>query len=146
MTLYIFRALPRGRECARASPSSSPRRRRRFDRSRPRAPLQEVHAKYLPGPLIGKGAYGTVIGCTNKTTQVRYACKSVNVAALLKSRDGANVERRLRTEINIMSYLAGESSKAGLKLRKGLSSMRPSAANCISLAGRHACAHCVQCL
>ena len=112
MTLYIFRALPRGRECARASPSSSLRRRRRFDRSRPRAPPQEVHAKYLPGPLIGRGAYGTVIVCTKKETQVRYACKSVNVVALLKSRDGANIERRLRSEINIMSYLAGESSKA----------------------------------
>ena len=95
-------------------------RRRRYDSShapppptasRPRAPPQEVHAKYRPGPLLGRGAYGTVLGCTNKTTRVRYACKSVNITALLKTHDGANVERRLRNEIGVMSYLAGESAK-----------------------------------
>ena len=61
--------------------------------------------------MLGRGAYGTVLGCTEKATRARYACKSVNVAALLKTHDGANIERRLRNEIGIMSYLAGESAK-----------------------------------
>ena len=60
--------------------------------------------------MLGKGAYGVVLGCTEKSTRDRFACKSVDVKALLKTRDGPNIERRLRNEIAIMSYLAGESA------------------------------------
>ena len=67
-----------------------------------------VYAKYYSGPLIGEGANGVVMTCTEKATQARFACKAVNVGALLLTRDGPNIHRRLRNEIGIMSYLAGE--------------------------------------
>ena len=67
-----------------------------------------MHSKYRPGPLLGQGSYGIVLGCVEKETRARFACKSVDIKALLASRDGANIERRLWNEIGIMSYLAGE--------------------------------------
>ena len=67
---------------------------------------EDVRSKYRSGPLLGKGAYGQVIGCTNLNTKQRFACKSVDVASLLAN-DGPNVVRRLRNEIGVMSYLAG---------------------------------------
>ena len=66
-----------------------------------------MRAKYRPGPLLGKGAYGCVIGCVDKATKTRWACKSIDVRALLKTKDGPNVIGRLRNEIGVMSYLAG---------------------------------------
>ena len=68
---------------------------------------EDVRSKYRPGPLLGKGAYGHVIGCVDLVTQQRYACKSVDVAALRGASDGPNIVRRLRNEIGVMSYLAG---------------------------------------
>ena len=67
---------------------------------------EDLRSKYRPGPFLGKGAYGHVLGCVNLVTKQRYACKTVDVAALLAN-DGPNVVRRLRNEIGIMSYLAG---------------------------------------
>ena len=40
----------------------------------------------------------------------RYACKTVDIKALQKTPDGPNTVSRLRNEIAIMSYLAGESA------------------------------------
>ena len=69
--------------------------------------LQDVRDNYVPGPVLGRGAFGVVIGCVDRTTRERFACKSLNVAELLESRDGPHAVRRLRNEINIMSYLVG---------------------------------------
>ena len=68
---------------------------------------EDISARYRAGPVIGTGAYGIVIGCTEVTTGARYACKSVDVMRLLDTADGPNVAGRLRNEVAIMSYLAG---------------------------------------
>ena len=61
----------------------------------------------MAGPPLGKGAYGYVLGCVNRITKKRYACKTIDVKSLLLTRDGPNILGRLRNEITIMSYLAG---------------------------------------
>ena len=68
---------------------------------------QDVRARYIPGPTLGRGGYGLVLGAVDRISQVRFACKSINVAELLETRDGPNTLGRLRNEIAIMSYLAG---------------------------------------
>ena len=40
---------------------------------RPRAQDSDVRNKYRPGPLLGKGSYGLVLGCVNKENKLR--CK-----------------------------------------------------------------------
>ena len=70
-------------------------------------PLQDVRAKYEPGPTLGRGAFGVVFGCIDRATKERFACKSIGVAALLQTSDGPNAVGRIRNEISIMSSLAG---------------------------------------
>ena len=76
-----------------------------------------MRAKYRPGPLLGKGSFGFVLGCVDRSTHVRYACKSIDVEVLLTGRDGRNVVRRLRNEIGVMSYLTGHPNIVGLQVR-----------------------------
>ena len=78
-------------------------------------PPQDVRAKYLSGPLLGKGSFGFVLGCTDRSTNVRYACKSIDAVGLL--RDGHHVVSRLRNEIGVMSYLAGHPNIVGRQAR-----------------------------
>ena len=68
---------------------------------------QNVRQKYAPGPVIGRGGYGLVLGTVDRNTRDRFACKSIFVTELLNSADGPNIVRRLRNEISIMSHLAG---------------------------------------
>ena len=93
-------------EASLLPPRGSPRVAR--PPSRPPTSLpQDVRAKHLPGPLLGKGAYGLVLGAVERTTKTRCACKSLDVKSLLKTRDGPNIIARLRNEIGVMGYLAG---------------------------------------
>ena len=69
--------------------------------------LQSVREKYAPGPVIGRGGYGLVLGAVDRNTKGRYACKSIFVTELLKTPDGPNIIVRIRNEISVMSYLAG---------------------------------------
>ena len=66
-----------------------------------------MRAKYAPGPSLGHGAFGIVLGCIDRSTKERFACKSISVAALLQTSDGPNTIGRIRNEISIMSYLVG---------------------------------------
>ena len=66
-----------------------------------------MRANYQAGPPLGKGAYGYVLGCVHRGTQQRFACKTIDIKSLLLTRDGPNILARLRTEITVMSYLAG---------------------------------------
>ena len=76
---------------------------------------QDSFSKYKPGSRLGKGAYGVVLNCTEVATNARFACKCVDVKALVKTRDGPNIERRLRNEISVMSYLVGHPNIVSLK-------------------------------
>ena len=69
--------------------------------------LQDVRAKYRPVSELGRGAYGLVLCCLEKATGQHVACKAVDVIALLQTRDGPNIIRRLKAEVGVMSYLAG---------------------------------------
>ena len=71
--------------------------------------------KYRPYSELGRGAYGVVIGCIERSTGEHLACKALDVTALLKTRDGPNIYRRLRAEIGVMSYLAGHPNIVHLK-------------------------------
>ena len=76
---------------------------------------QDSFSKYKPGTRLGKGAFGVVLNCTEVATKARFACKCVDVKALMATRDGANIERRLRNEISVMSYLVGHPNLVSLK-------------------------------
>ena len=57
----------------------------------PNAPrLQEY---YTLGPVLGKGAFGTVYQATDKKTGVVYACKSISKAKLICKEDVEDVQR-----------------------------------------------------
>ena len=51
--------------------------------------------------------FGIVLGCVDKSTRTRFACKSIDIDALLRTKDGKNAIERVRNEVSIMSYLAG---------------------------------------
>ena len=57
--------------------------------------------------MLGKGAYGCVLGCVERDTKQRFACKSVSIKALLKTRDGPNIVGRLKNEVAVMAHLNG---------------------------------------
>ena len=76
---------------------------------------QDVRAKYRPVSELGRGAYGLVIRCAEIVTGQHVACKAVDVAALLQTRDGPNIISRLRNEISVMSYLNGHPNIVALK-------------------------------
>ena len=48
---------------------------------------------------MGKGAYGYVLGCVHRESKKRFACKTIDVKALLTTRDGPNILGRLKNEI-----------------------------------------------
>lgn len=57
----------------------------------PTAPrLQEF---YTLGPVLGKGAFGTVYQAVDKKTGVAYACKSISKAKLVCKEDIEDVQR-----------------------------------------------------
>ena len=68
---------------------------------------QDVRAKYRAGPKLGQGSWGTVLGVTDRATNKRFACKSIDVKSRLRTSDGPHLLDRLRNEISVMSYLAG---------------------------------------
>ena len=51
--------------------------------------------------------FGIVLGCVDKSTRTRFACKSIDIDALLRTRDGQNVIGLVRNEVTVMSHLAG---------------------------------------
>ena len=77
---------------------------------------QAIGARYEPGKLVGRGADGCVLRCTNRETQAEWACKVIDVASLLQSRDGPNILNRLRNELSIMLYLAGHPNVVRLQV------------------------------
>ena len=56
---------------------------------------------------MGKGAYGYVFGAVDRANGDRLAVKSVDVLALLNTRDRRNSIGRLQKEVAVQSYLTG---------------------------------------
>ena len=48
---------------------------------------------YTLGPVLGKGAFGTVYQATDKESGVVYACKSISKAKLICTEDVEDVQR-----------------------------------------------------
>ena len=68
---------------------------------------EDIHSKYIFGPMLGRGAYGEVVACMENSSRKVYACKILKPKELLETEDGPNVIGRLRNEIASLSYLAG---------------------------------------
>lgn len=96
-----------------SSPSNvpNPKQKRSSDPVVLPAITEDVSTRYVPSHVLGRGAYGVVVGCTEIPTGAHYACKSIDVKRLRENADGgANVVRGLRNEIAVMAYLAGHSN------------------------------------
>lgn len=68
---------------------------------------ENIRVKYMFGSMLGRGAYGTVLACMEKSTRRVHACKIIKPSVLLRTADGPNAIGRLQNEIASMSYLAG---------------------------------------
>lgn len=68
---------------------------------------EDVTCKYNAGPKLGTGAYGIVVGCVDKLTFERFACKTIDLRRLHLASDKTAHVKRLRQEIAIMAHLAG---------------------------------------
>ncbi|GFZ00478.1 calcium-dependent protein kinase family protein [Actinidia rufa] len=62
-----------------------------------------VRDLYTLGHKLGQGQFGTTYLCTEVSTGVEYACKSISKRKLISKEDVENV----RKEIQIMHHLAG---------------------------------------
>ena len=73
----------------------------------PSAPrLQEY---YTLGPVLGKGAFGTVYQAVDKKTGVAYACKSISKAKLVCKEDIEDVQRVSKQAILLNPTVASAS-------------------------------------
>ena len=61
------------------------------------ASAPKIQEFYSLGPVLGKGAFGTVYQATDKKTGIQYACKSISKAKLVCAEDIKDVQRVSRS-------------------------------------------------
>ncbi|XP_077253925.1 calcium-dependent protein kinase-like [Tasmannia lanceolata] len=67
-------------------------------------PFEDVKSLYTFGKELGKGQFGVTYVCTENSTGISYACKSISKAKLISRNDKEDIKR----EIQIMQHLSGQ--------------------------------------
>ena len=67
-------------------------------------PLEDVRQYYTLGKELGRGQFGVTYLCTENSTGLRYACKSISKRKLVSKADKEDIKR----EIQIMQHLSGQ--------------------------------------
>ncbi|XP_058094243.1 calcium-dependent protein kinase 2-like [Magnolia sinica] len=69
-------------------------------------PFEDVKAFYTLGKELGRGQFGVTYLCTENSTGLRYACKSIAKRKLVNKNDKEDIKR----EIQIMQHLTGQAN------------------------------------
>lgn len=69
-------------------------------------PYQDVKSFYTLGKELGRGQFGVTYLCTENTTGLQYACKSISKRKLVTKNDKEDIKR----EIQIMQHLTGQNN------------------------------------
>lgn len=69
-------------------------------------PYQDVKSLYTLGKELGRGQFGVTYLCTENTTGLQYACKSISKRKLVTRNDKEDIKR----EIQIMQHLTGQNN------------------------------------
>ncbi|XP_061342242.1 calcium-dependent protein kinase 2-like isoform X4 [Gastrolobium bilobum] len=67
-------------------------------------PFEDVRQFYTLGKELGRGQFGVTYLCTENSTGLRYACKSISKRKLVSKSDKEDIKR----EIQIMQHLSGQ--------------------------------------
>ncbi|KAF6174216.1 hypothetical protein GIB67_033748 [Kingdonia uniflora] len=74
-------------------------------------PLCDLGSVYILDKELGRGQFGITYLCTEKTTGLKYACKSISKGKLVNSKDIEDVRR----EVLILQHLTGQSNVVEFK-------------------------------
>ncbi|KAJ0765675.1 putative protein kinase CAMK-CDPK family [Helianthus annuus] len=69
-------------------------------------PFEDVKDHYTMGKELGRGQFGVTYSCTQNSTGVTYACKSISKKKLITKSD----KEDMRREIQIMQHLSGQNN------------------------------------
>ncbi|KAJ0720067.1 putative protein kinase CAMK-CDPK family [Helianthus annuus] len=69
-------------------------------------PFEDVKDHYTMGKELGRGQFGVTYSCTENSTGVAYACKSISKKKLITKSD----KEDMRREIQIMQHLSGQNN------------------------------------
>ncbi|WVY91276.1 hypothetical protein V8G54_036790 [Vigna mungo] len=69
-------------------------------------PFEDVKQHYTLGKELGRGQFGVTYLCTENSTGLQYACKSISKRKLVRRDD----KEDMRREIQIMQHLSGQSN------------------------------------
>ncbi|XP_027940744.1 calcium-dependent protein kinase 2-like [Vigna unguiculata] len=69
-------------------------------------PFEDVKQHYTLGKELGRGQFGVTYLCTENSTGLQYACKSISKRKLVRRDDKEDMKR----EIQIMQHLSGQSN------------------------------------
>ncbi|KAL2316755.1 hypothetical protein Fmac_030631 [Flemingia macrophylla] len=69
-------------------------------------PFEDVRQHYTLGKELGRGQFGVTYLCTQNSTGLQYACKSISKRKLVSKAD----KEDMRREIQIMQHLSGQSN------------------------------------
>jgi len=69
-------------------------------------PFEDVKQHYTLGKELGRGQFGVTYLCTENSTGLKYACKSISKRKLVRRDDREDMKR----EIQIMQHLSGQSN------------------------------------
>ncbi|CAJ1971401.1 unnamed protein product [Sphenostylis stenocarpa] len=86
-------------------PSPSPKHVHRADTITGK-PFEDVKQHYSLGKELGRGQFGVTYLCTENSTGLQYACKSISKRKLVRRDDKEDMKR----EIQIMQHLSGQSN------------------------------------
>ncbi|KAK7385961.1 hypothetical protein VNO78_31968 [Psophocarpus tetragonolobus] len=86
-------------------PSPSPKHGQRHDTITGK-PFEDVRQHYTLGKELGRGQFGVTYRCTENSTGLQYACKSISKRKLVSRADIEDMKR----EIQIMQHLSGQSN------------------------------------
>ncbi|KAK7385962.1 hypothetical protein VNO78_31969 [Psophocarpus tetragonolobus] len=93
-----------------AVPSPSPKHGQRHDTITGK-PFEDVRQHYTLGKELGRGQFGVTYLCTENSTGLQYACKSISKRKLVSRGDKEDIKR----EIQIMQHLSGQSNVVEFK-------------------------------
>ncbi|KAL8226477.1 hypothetical protein R6Q57_016309 [Mikania cordata] len=69
-------------------------------------PFEDVKEHYTMGKELGRGQFGVTYSCTQNSTGLKYACKSISKKKLITKGD----KEDMRREIQIMQHLSGQAN------------------------------------
>ncbi|KAJ9567944.1 hypothetical protein OSB04_003910 [Centaurea solstitialis] len=69
-------------------------------------PFEDVTQHYALGPELGRGQFGVTYLCTQSSTGLKFACKSISKKKLITKRD----KEDMRREVQIMQHLSGQAN------------------------------------